>query len=79
MLAFSLYRAALAFASFVAGHGVFWWVGEEEEFRRARASEENEHRQIEYLKRAKGNPSPPARSANSREDFNSRLSFHERE
>jgi hypothetical protein len=52
---------------------------EEEERRRARASEENGHREVDYLKRAKGISSLPAHLANSHEDFNSHLSFQERE
>jgi hypothetical protein len=48
---------------------------EEEHKRRARESEGNGHMQVVYLKRARGDPSPLARTTNSHEDFNSCVGF----
>jgi hypothetical protein len=75
-----LQRAALALASFDVGHVFLGQVGrEEEEQRKARVSEESGHKQAGYLKRAKVESLLPARSANSRKDFNSHSSFQEKE
>lgn len=78
MLALSVPLDVLALASFAVGHGDSGeW--EKKKNAEARAGEENRHRQADYLKRAKGDALPLARTANSHEDFNSHLSFHERE
>jgi hypothetical protein len=53
--------------------------GEMRTRREARASEGNGRKRVVYLNRPRGDPSAPARIANSREDFNSRVNFQEKE